>query len=79
MNKDNQRQRILNYIIRNGSIDRLQSVYDLGIFELSARICELRKQGYSFKVEKLTKRNKYGSFNYCRYSLSGDENAEIGN
>lgn len=38
-------KRILDYIIRNGSITTAQSFYDLGISKLSTRVSEMRAKG----------------------------------
>ena len=68
-------ERIIQYIKENGSLDRLQAFTELGIFELSARICKLEKQGYSFTKVRKTAKNRYGdTFSYVKYSFS-----EVGN
>lgn len=38
-----QKQDILNYLNKHGSITRIDAIYQLGIIELSARIGELEK------------------------------------
>lgn len=70
-----QKEMVLQYIRESGSITRLNAAYDLGIFELSARICELKRSGYQFNTVTETARNRYGKkFSYTRYSLAGERN-----
>lgn len=48
-----QKIRVLKRILKHGSIDRVKAVYIMGVFELSARICELEKDGVEFtKTER---------------------------
>jgi len=42
---------VIEYIKENGSITRLEALTELGIFELAARLCELRERGYKFTKE----------------------------
>ena len=68
--KASQKERILRFIKNKGSINRIQAYEYLGIFELSARICDLIKDGYEF--DKITKRGRSRlgyEFNYVVYSL----------
>lgn len=70
-----QTERIIQYIREHGSLDRLQAFTELGIFELSSRICALEKQGYTFKKVRKTAKNRYGdTFSYVKYSFGGAEN-----
>ncbi len=48
MPKQSQKIRVLKRILEKGSVDRIQSIFVMGIFELSARICELEKDGVVF-------------------------------
>lgn len=43
-----QAEKVLDFIQRNGFITRYMAVYELGIFELAARIAELEERGYKF-------------------------------
>lgn len=55
-----QRQRVINYIRERGSLTRREAAYELGIFELAARISELEAEGYTFDksgVQKFTTRD----------------------
>ena len=69
-----QRDEVLRFIKDNGSITRSDAAFNLGIYELSARICELKQMGYRFETVTETARNKYGKkISYTRYSLKGAE------
>lgn len=66
-----QRERVLQYINDFGSITRAQAFMDLGIAELSARICELQNEGYAFSKEQESAVNRYGERVYfTKYSLA---------
>lgn len=67
-----QQERILKYINDFGSITAYEAVVDLGITQLSARLCELQAKGYDFKKEVQTGKNRYGEkVHYMRYSMEG--------
>lgn len=69
--KINQRQRIINYIREFGSITSLEAYKDLGITQLGARIKELKEQGYEFKTEWESSKNRYDEkVDYKRYYLA---------
>ena len=66
----NQRDRVIEYINEFGSITALEAVRDLGILQLSARLCELEKRGYRFDKKQESSLNRYGEkVYYTRYSL----------
>lgn len=69
-----QRERVVNYIKANGSLTRYEAVYELGIFELAARISELEERGYTFdksSTRKFTARD--GTRGWCVvYKLAGE-------
>lgn len=68
--KQSQCDRIIKYINDYGSITTLQAFSDLGCTRLASRIHDLRKQGYSFKIEVVTSKNRYGEpVHYNRYSM----------
>ena len=68
--KPSQKQRIIDYIIQNGSINRLSAFTNLGVFELNARLKDLEKDGYKFDKERKTSINRYGEkLNYVEYRL----------
>ena len=65
-----QRERILDYIEKYGYIDRKKSYEDLGIVELSARLKDLERLGYSFdKIRKAGKSRLGYKFNFVEYRL----------
>lgn len=61
-----QADKVLDYIRQHGKITRFRAVYELGIFELAARISELEERGIRFdksEREKFTARD--GSKGSC--------------
>ena len=68
--KMTQEDMVMDYIHKFGSISSWQAFTDLGITRLAAKICKLKKQGFSFKKEDVTTRNRYGkSVTFRKYSL----------
>ena len=66
----NQCEKIVLYIQKFGSISSLEAFQDLGITRLSARIYELREEGYQFDETFETSKNRFGeSVSYKRYSF----------
>ena len=55
-----QKERIINYIKQFGSITSLDAYKDLGITQLGARIDGLKKDGYRFKTEWESGKNRFG-------------------
>ena len=69
-----QREAIIDYITEFGSITPMQAFADLGVTKLATRISEMRKDGWTFKIETIKVKNRYGkSVNYARYSFSEGE------
>lgn len=69
----NQNQRILNHLVRYGSITPKQAFDNYGIMRLGARIYDLKKLGYN--ITKTTERgkNRYGEpSNYAKYYFRGN-------
>lgn len=65
-----QGEKILKYLDDFQSITAYEAVVDLGITQLSARLCELEKRGYRFNKEMQFGKNRYGEkTHYIRYSL----------
>jgi hypothetical protein len=56
---DTQAGRILAHLQTGKTLDRLTALIDLGVFELSARIWQLEKEGYSIKKEHKTIKNRW--------------------
>lgn len=68
--KQTQEQIVLEHILTHGSLTRLESVTELGVFELAARINGLEKKGYVFKKIPETFTTKSGRVGHCkRYEL----------
>lgn len=76
----NQRQQIIEYINDFGFITSYQAYIDLGITQLATRIKELKEQGYQFKCEWITKKNRYGKpVKFKKYELEEVTNGTIHN
>ena len=68
--KETQCKRIVQYIKDFGSITSAEAVNELGCHRLASRICDLKKQGYSFKGEMIARKNRYGeTVHFKRYSF----------
>ena len=66
--KQNQRMRLIEYLKRHKSIDRIQAL-EIGIGELPSRICELRKLGFRFEKSWNTYESKFGKYDVRNYTL----------
>lgn len=55
-----QKQRVLNWLQEGKTLTRLQALTELGIFELSARLIELKQDGHKIKSESITVQNRWG-------------------
>lgn len=65
-----QKQRVIDYINKFGSISSWEAYADLGITQLGARIDQLKKEGYNFKTEWESSKNRFGDkTEYKRYYL----------
>lgn len=68
--KATQREKIIDYIKKHGSISPLEALSDFGCMQLPTRIFELKKQGYNIKTTMVKAKNKKGEpIRYARYSL----------
>lgn len=56
MNSNTQKQRIIDYIAREGSITTIEAFMELGITKLTTRISELRRDGYNIVGEQIVYR-----------------------
>ena len=63
-----QKQKVLEYIKANGSIDQWRAMTDLRIMRLGARIWDLKADGIPIKTELKTSED--GSSRYAVYSLA---------
>lgn len=69
--KTTQRQKIINYIREFGSITSYEAYIDLGVTQLATRIKELKEQGYEFKTEWESSKNRYNEkVEFKRYYLA---------
>ena len=77
--KKTQRELILEYITRFGSITPMQAFADLGITKLATRISEMRRDGMEFKIETVKSKNRFEKVvHYAKYSfIEGEEKSLI--
>lgn len=69
--KISQKDRIINYIRQFGSISSWEAYADLGITQLGARIDQLKKEGYEFRTEWESRKNRFNEdTTYKRYYLA---------
>lgn len=67
--KKNQKQRIIEYVEKYGSITPMQAINELGITKLATRVSELKKEGYEVRTQILYAPNRYGdNTRFARYS-----------
>lgn len=65
-----QANRLLQHFMQGKTIDRLQALTELGIFELSARLIDLKNNGYEIASVRKSVINRFGEkTNVCEYSL----------
>lgn len=70
MERMTQRDRVLDYINRFGSITSREAFNDLGVTQLAARICELNDRGYEFDKQYESAKNRFGeNVSFVRYSI----------
>lgn len=63
-------ERVIQYLQEFGSITTLEAVNELGILRLASRICDLTQEGYKFRRETVTGKNRYGDkTHFTRYYL----------
>ena len=73
-----QKQRIIQYIERFGSITPMEAYGDLGITKLATRISEMRKSGMEFKIEMVQGKNRFQEpVRYAKYSFPEGENEKV--
>lgn len=66
----NQKERVLDYMSKFGSITSLEAFRDLGITRLSAVIFDLRELGYRIETKDESALNRFGEkTNYARYFM----------
>lgn len=68
--KITQKDRIIDYIQKFGSITSWQAYQDLGVMQLGARIDQLQKEGYVFATEWVHKKNRFNEdVSFKKYML----------
>lgn len=79
MARTTQKDRVVAYINEFGSITTWQAYADLGITRLSARIWELKEEGYIFKKDRVKRMNRYNQpVSFDKYMIIGNIN-EVAN
>lgn len=67
-----QTDRILEYMREFGSISQREAVNDLGCYRLSARIADLKEEGYEIGSDWETSKNRFGeAVSFKKYRLKG--------
>lgn len=70
--------RVLDYLIENGSITSWEAIKEFGITRLSAKIYNLRKDGWLINKEFKSSKNRYGDIvSYAVYFLEKASEDEI--
>ena len=66
----NQCEMVLKFLEKNGSITTFESYEQLGITRLPSRTHDLKRMGYEFEEEWVTKVNRYGRHvSFKKYTL----------
>ena len=72
-----QNKMILNHLQQYGRINPLQALRDYNCFRLSARILDLRKEGWDIKTNYITEKsitNNKAVKTYASYTLQNNDN-----
>lgn len=64
-----QNKQVLDYMKNHGSITPLEALNHIGCMRLSARIWDLRKEGYNINTEQIKVKSRAGSAVVACYSL----------
>ena len=68
--KETGKQKILNYLKKNKSITQLEALKLFWDWRLSAKIYELKKEGYNIKSEDIKIKKADGTYGYvAKYTL----------
>jgi hypothetical protein len=69
-----QKSRIIKYIEDFGSITPLEAMRDIGCYRLSARIYDLKEDGYNIVTKTVGVKNRYDEVvHVAQYSLESQE------
>ena len=64
------KERLIEYLEKNGSITSMEAITELGNTRLSATIYNLRKEGYNIVNERIKSKNRFGNkVHYDKYIL----------
>ena len=70
MDKNGQKERILAYMERHGSITQKEASEHLGVARLASRVNDLRRAGHPIVSEVETGKNRYGeTTRWARYRM----------
>lgn len=70
-----QGEMIKTHLMRRGSITSWEAIKLYGCTRLSAKIYDLRQDGFNIKTENITKNNKYGyPVTFAKYIMSRKHN-----
>jgi hypothetical protein len=64
-----QRDIVLWHLENEGTLTRAQAATLYGIYELAARICELKREGFNITSTKGTSINRFGTVHFNIYKL----------
>lgn len=73
MARTTQEERVLDYMQRFGSITTLDAFNDIGITRLSAKIFNLKKQGYTIIDEIIKVKNRFGEEGHVKKYMLAEE------
>ena len=70
MRLNTQAKRLLDHLATGATIHRLSALIDLGIFELSSRVIDITRAGYSINKNRVSITNRFGEkTSVTEYSL----------
>lgn len=60
---------LLDYLTRHGSVTPLQAQQELGIGRLSARVLDLKREGFGIETALVEVPTRHGTAKVARYSI----------
>ena len=69
MKKITQDLAVLEWLKKNSIITPMTALNELGCYRLSARIHQLRKQGYQISTKRIAKQGRFGMVCFAEYRL----------
>jgi len=73
MKKIKQDLAVLQWLKENITINPMQALNELGCYRLSARIHQLRRQGYQISTKRINKNGRFGKISFAEYRLENKE------